>query len=85
MSLDGPHIDDLAERELSACPSPAESPSRSSSTSRMLPPRPKPGALSLLFSQDVASDWWLESQLLFVCRLVVVSSWTRSVLTTCRR
>jgi len=58
-------IDDLAERERSACPSTHESSSRRSSGTRILPDKPNPGALKLLFAQDVASDWWLEIQLLF--------------------
>jgi hypothetical protein len=59
-------IDDLADRERSACPSPKISPSRHSSNSRSFSTKPKPGALRLLFSQDVATDWWLELQLLFM-------------------
>lgn len=59
-------IEDLAERELSVCPSTATAPSsRRSSSPRILPNKPKPGAIQLLFAQDVASDWWLELQLLF--------------------
>lgn len=59
-------IEDLAERELSVCPSIATAPSsRRSSSPRILPNKPKPGAVQLLFAQDVASDWWLELQLLF--------------------
>jgi hypothetical protein len=53
-------IDDLADREQYACPPGANTTSR-----RSRPNIPKPGALKLLFAQDVASDWWLESQLLF--------------------
>jgi hypothetical protein len=59
-------IDDLADRERSACQSPKISPSRRSSNSRSFTTKPKPGALRLLFSQDVATDWWLELQLLFM-------------------
>jgi len=59
-------IDDLADRERSACQSPKTSPSRHSSNSRSFTTKPKPGALRLLFSQDVATDWWLELQLLFM-------------------
>jgi hypothetical protein len=59
-------IDDLADRERSACPSPKISPSRHSSNSRSFTTKPNPGALRLLFSQDVATDWWLELQLLFM-------------------
>lgn len=59
-------IDDLADRERSACASPLTLPSPDSSTSRSFSTKPKPGALRLLFSQDVASDWWLELQLLFM-------------------
>lgn len=58
-------IDDLAEREQSACPTDSNTSSRRSSRSRILPDKPNPGALRLLFAQDVAADWWLESQLLF--------------------
>ena len=58
-------IDDLADRERSAFPSPKTSPSRCSSSSHAFTVKPKPGALRVLFSQDVAVDWWLELQLLF--------------------
>jgi hypothetical protein len=58
-------IDDLAERERSACPTPSLTSSSRSSGARILLNKPKPGALRLLFEQDVASDWWLEAQLLF--------------------
>jgi len=59
-------IDDLADRERSACQSRKTSPSRHSNSSRSFASKPKPGALRLLFSQDVATDWWLELQLLFM-------------------
>jgi hypothetical protein len=52
-------IDDLADREQLGC---TPDPNTSSRRSRS---EPRPGALRLLFAQDVASDWWLESQLLF--------------------
>ena len=58
-------IDDLAERARSACPTPSETSSSRSSGARVLLNKPRPGALRLLFEQDVASDWWLEAQLLF--------------------
>ena len=58
-------IDDLAERERSACPTPSEISSSRSSGARVLLNKPRPGAVRLLFEQDVASDWWLEAQLLF--------------------
>ena len=58
-------IDDLAERERSVCPTPSETSSSRSSGARILLNKPRPGALRLLFEQDIASDWWLEAQLLF--------------------
>jgi len=58
-------IDDLAERERSASPPPSEISSSRSSGAPVLLNKPRPGALRLLFEQDVASDWWLEAQLLF--------------------
>ena len=58
-------IDDLAERERSSCPPPSEISSSRSSGARVLLNKPRPGALRLLFEQDVANDWWLEAQLLF--------------------
>ena len=58
-------IDDLAERERSACPSTDTLQSYKSTGARILPAKPKPGALRVLFAQDVASDWWLEAQLMF--------------------
>jgi hypothetical protein len=77
--IDIPHqvasIDDLAERERSARPSSSATSSRRSSGARILASKPKPGALRLLFAQDVASDWWLESQLLFG-RLLNPYAWT---------
>jgi hypothetical protein len=63
--LEVARIDDLADREQPACPLDSSTSSRRSSGSRILPEKPKPGALRLLFAQDVAGDWWLESQLLF--------------------
>jgi hypothetical protein len=69
ISFEMPHevarIDDLADREQPACLPDSNASSRRSSGSRILPDKPKPGALKLLFAQDVAGDWWLESQLLF--------------------
>lgn len=58
-------IDDLAEMERSPCPSTDTLQSYRSGSVRILPNKPKPGALRVLFAQDVASDWWLEAQLLF--------------------
>lgn len=70
-------IDDLAEREQSIAPSDLDTSSRRPSSSRIFPDKPKPGAVRLLFAQDVANDRWLESQLLFGKLLDTISMISR--------
>lgn len=67
--LEVPKLEDNSSRNGSSCSIQRNVDSRRSSHSRLVASKPKPGALKLLFAQDVSSDWWLESQLLFVRRL----------------
>lgn len=71
--LEVPKLEETSSRNTSTCSVQQETDSRRSSTSRLVPSKPKPGALKLLFAQDVSSDWWLESQLLFVRRFRLTS------------